>query len=300
MRKFAVLAWAFVFCGAAFAADPQLMNLVMPDAKVIAGVNVTNARLSPLGQFVLLQLETKQPGLQGLTAATGFDPLHDVSEVLVATPGDPSAHTGLVMMLGNFKVDAILAAIAKKQQTETHAGYTVVILSGPKAKVSGGLAFIGNTIAIAGDLPSVEAALDRKAASYTLDQGVVSQLNTLSVANDAWLTSSVALSSLPMPQGQGAQFGQILKNIQSFNGGVKFGSDVLGTATVMADTPENATALGNVAKLAISLAGMNAGNDPKLSAALQLLQTLTINTQGLAVNLALSIPEAKVESLLTK
>ena len=36
--------------GIAAGADTRLMNLVMPDARVVAGANVTNARISPFGQ----------------------------------------------------------------------------------------------------------------------------------------------------------------------------------------------------------------------------------------------------------
>jgi hypothetical protein len=46
MRQTAVLL-SFLWTGAAFAADPQLLNLVMPDAKVLAGVNATSAVGSP-------------------------------------------------------------------------------------------------------------------------------------------------------------------------------------------------------------------------------------------------------------
>jgi len=35
------------------AADPQLLNLVMPDVKVMADINVEQAKTSPFGQFVL-------------------------------------------------------------------------------------------------------------------------------------------------------------------------------------------------------------------------------------------------------
>ena len=35
------------------AADPSLVNLVMPDAKVLAGMDVERAKTSPFGQYVL-------------------------------------------------------------------------------------------------------------------------------------------------------------------------------------------------------------------------------------------------------
>ena len=54
------------------AADPQLLKLVMPDAKAISDVNVAQAKLTPFGQFALGQLTN--PDIQKLIAQTGFDP----------------------------------------------------------------------------------------------------------------------------------------------------------------------------------------------------------------------------------
>ena len=50
----AFLVPAFLVTGSsAFAADPQLMTMVMPDARIMAGMNATKARSSPFGQFVV-------------------------------------------------------------------------------------------------------------------------------------------------------------------------------------------------------------------------------------------------------
>src|SRR3982750_1819677 len=77
------------------AADPQLLNLMMPDAKVVAGVNVDQAKTSPFGQYVLTQIQATQSAeLQKLTALTGFDPTRDVHEVLVGSNGDSKSHSG--------------------------------------------------------------------------------------------------------------------------------------------------------------------------------------------------------------
>ena len=78
MRQIAVL-FSLLCSVTAFAADPQLMNLVMPDAKILAGGNETTAIASPFGQFILSKIGQLP---QGLIAATGFNPLQDVSEVL--------------------------------------------------------------------------------------------------------------------------------------------------------------------------------------------------------------------------
>ena len=69
---------AIVFAGLLPAADPQLLNLVMPDAKMMAGVNVDQAKASPFGQYVLLQAQAQNQQLQQMVTLTGFDPTRDL------------------------------------------------------------------------------------------------------------------------------------------------------------------------------------------------------------------------------
>ena len=97
------------FSGALSAADPQLLNLVMPDAKVLAGVNVEQAKGTQFGQYVLNQLQTQDAHMQQLVALTGFDPRRDVRELLVASDGVPGGKTGLALAKGNFDVAKITA-----------------------------------------------------------------------------------------------------------------------------------------------------------------------------------------------
>ena len=72
---------ALLFSAGLFAADPQLMNLVMPDAQMMAGINVTTAKTSLFGQFLLTQVAaTAGTHFEQLAAATGFDPRRDLTE----------------------------------------------------------------------------------------------------------------------------------------------------------------------------------------------------------------------------
>src|ERR1035441_3977407 len=73
-----------VFSSALSAADSRLLNLVMPDATVLAGVNVDQAKTTPFGQYVLTTLLQQQDQkLQQLATLTGFDPRRDVHELLL-------------------------------------------------------------------------------------------------------------------------------------------------------------------------------------------------------------------------
>ena len=73
------------------AADQQLVNMVMPDAKALAGINVAAARNSPLGTFLLKEASTSGAEFQKFVELTGFNPQTDLEEILVATLGTPSA-----------------------------------------------------------------------------------------------------------------------------------------------------------------------------------------------------------------
>ena len=156
--RIAVTLIASFLAGNAFAVDSQLLNLVMPDAQVMAGLNVTNSEISPLGTFILAHL-SNDPGLQKLITATGFDPTKDLTEVLAASNGNQTSPASLVLAKGTFDVAMIAAQVAqsKSQQVSTYDGATLI--TSTNAKDTGALAFIGGTVSVAGNVASVKAAL---------------------------------------------------------------------------------------------------------------------------------------------
>src|SRR5450432_3634467 len=107
------------------AADPTLLNLVGPDTKVLAGVNVEQAKGTLFGQYVLNQIQSDNKDMQQLIALTGFDPTRDVRETLVASSG--VAQTGLVLARGNFDIAKITAAASLKGAvSEAYKGMTIL------------------------------------------------------------------------------------------------------------------------------------------------------------------------------
>lgn len=307
-----VLAGLLILGPAAFAADPELLNMVMPDAKLLAGMNAGSTFMSPFGQFLVAKLATRDTETQKFTAATGFDPLQDMSEVLFAATGDASRPVGLLLVRGKFNADKIRAAVAanlSSTKVQSYAGTTV--LSGMDAKTNRvqALAFVGSSIAVSGDLAAVEAALDRNraapAAQIAIDPALLAQANQLSSTEDDWLvsTGSVA-SSLPpnttAPAGPAAQMLPILKNIQSFTGGLKFGTNVQMTAQAVTSDAQSATALAAAVKLGVTFVSALGGNNAQFKDLTQLLQAIEVNTSGSMVNLSLAIPEAQLEALFNQ
>ncbi|HWE49208.1 MAG TPA: hypothetical protein VG273_05445 [Bryobacteraceae bacterium] len=306
MRTNLILAGLLTIGGTAFGADPKLLNLVMPDVKVLAGANVVNAKISPLGQYVVNTVQGSGVQFKALIAATGFDPFSDVTEIVAATAADPAKPGGLVMMDGTFKVDQIVAALQGQKVPATvqpYAGATLITLTDPKAKVTPAVAFVGTSIAVAGDLAAVEAALDRSSAANSLDPALAARVASLSGNDDAWIVGNASISALlagrtATPGGAANMASQMLQNIQSYSVALKLSDNVDTAIELQANTPENADALGNVFKLVANLGTMNATNDPQTAGLMQLLQKLQVTTSGTAVDLALSVPEATMEGLI--
>ena len=293
----ATLAVAIAGTLTARAADSQLLSLVMPDAKVLAGVNVEQAKTTPFGQYVLSQMQSQDQEMQKLTALTGFDPTRDVHELLVASNSTgANDHSGLFLARGNFDAGRIAAAAtAGGGITETYGGAT--ILEDPKA--THGVAFLNSTLAVAGDIASVKGAIDRQSAASSLPAALAVQVNQWSTSQDAWAISAVPPSSfhppataptIPGMNGAGA-----FQSIQSAAGGVKFGALVVVTAQVQADNAQNATSMGDALKLLASLAQLQAANEP---AAAALAQSLTVSTKGSTLNVSISLPEDQLQQVV--
>jgi hypothetical protein len=297
----ATLFTAFAGVIAANAADSQLLSMVMPDAKVVAGVNVDSAKASPFGRYVLAQLQTNNTDLQQLIAFTGFDPTRDVDEVLVATPsGVGGKANGLVLARGTF--DPTLAALAATKGALTEIYNGVTIIESPDQQA--GIAFISTARVAAGDIASVKAAIDRVGSAPSLPADVLSQVSKWSGAEDAWVVTTVPLAGLA-PAGTtttGTSGGGpmanpmagVMQQVQQMAGGVKFGASVVGTAAIQADNAADATQLGNTLQFFVNLMQMQSQKNPQMA---NLAQAFSINATGTTVNVTITLPEAQFQQL---
>ena len=290
-----------VSCGTLPAVDPRLLNLVMPDAKVLAGVNVTQIKASPFGQYLLSQIQS-QSGLDQLATLTGFDPRQDINELLAASDAAASGQQGgLALATGTFNVATITAFVAaqNKAVTETYGGVT--ILEDPKQ--THGIAFLSGSLAVAGDVADVKAAIDRQTTPTPLPAAVIVQVNALSSAEDVWVLSTVPPSSLHPPSntpaipglGTGAQ--GALSNIQQASAGVKFGANVALTIQAQADNAQDATTIVGVLQLLVNMAQLQAQQNASIAA---LAQSLAVTSAGTTVTISASLPEAQFQQLLQK
>jgi hypothetical protein len=301
-RIFATATIVTTFAGVltARAADPQLLSMVMPDAKVIAGVNVDSAKSSTLGIYLISQVQTNFPALQNLITLTGFDPTRDLHEILAASNNVSGAqHSGIALARGNFDVGRITALIGLTgAKTETYNGVT--ILEDPKPEV--GVAFLDSSVVVAGDLASVKAAIDRPHTGQSLPSSVLALVNQWSGSQDAWVFTPLSPSSLmsagtAVLPGLGANPQGLLQTIVNGGAGLKLGANAVATLQATADNAQDATNLANTLQLLVNIGQMQSGSkpDPNLTA---LLQGLAIAAKGTAVNVTVTLPQAQIQQLM--
>jgi hypothetical protein len=296
LRIFAAASFLSALAGSLPAADPQLLKLVMPDAKAVSDVNVAQAKLTPFGQFALGQLANDD--VQKLVAETGFDPAKDLNELLCASNGAPN--TGLALATGIFDPAKIAALVAKDGAvTETYKGVT--ILEDPKK--GNAVAFLNAGLMAAGDIASVKAAIGRQTAPTTLPDSLMAEITMLSNTEDAWALSTVSPALLhpaapankPETIDGVAIPANVFQQVQSGYAGVKFGSNITVTAQAQTADAQSATNLAGMLQLLQNMALMQASQSPDLAA---FARSISVTAQGTAVNFSASLPEDQFQKLM--
>ena len=251
----------------ATAADPQLLNLVMPDAKVLAGVNVDQAKTSPFGQYVLSQMQLHDTHLTELTTATGFDPTRDVHELLVAPAAAPASKPAWCWRAAtSTPPGSTPLALSKGAASEVYKGVT--IRRGREAEERFRVPERHDRgRRRRSQRQGRHRPADRRPAS--LPAPVTVQVNQWSSTQDAWAVITVPPTSLhpaagmpPIPGMGPANQNNAFQGIQQAAGGVKFGTNVVVTAQAQAATAQDATQIGDTLKLLASLAQMQSNGDP--------------------------------------
>jgi hypothetical protein len=156
------------------------------------------------------------------------------------------------------------------------------------------IGFLSSSIAMAGDVTSVKAAIDRSGSSNAIDPVLAAKISGYSAA-DAWSVSIAPISSLDKaaPDANNPIAGA-LKTIQAASGSVTFASPVVISAEAQALTDQDATSLSDVLKFVVGMMAGNADSAPFAT----LLQTLAVSTDHSTIRVTLSIPEDQLEQLI--
>jgi hypothetical protein len=306
MTSFRRLAVLLTLPLGAFAADPGLLQLVLPDAQVVAGLQVDQAKNSLFGQYVLSHLSVNDTKLEQFTSETGFDPRHDVNEIIVASNWKQNApdNQWMVAAHGTFNISKITAtAQANGGAIVSYQGVNIVTrLGNSDAQVDTVLAFLDGSTALVGDLTSVKAAIDRKKSNAPTDGSVLAKAQSVSSGKDFWFVTLVPLSNfagaMPDANLSGAMQGNLLAAINQMSGGIRFGDTVTISAEAVTRSEKDAQALVDVVKFFAGLVQLNRQKNPAAGQVATLLDTLQTSTAGNITTISLAIPEQQLEQML--
>jgi hypothetical protein len=278
LRLAALAAWSVALLAGA---DPALLRLLPPDARLLAGVDLDQVRATPFGQALLARIETDQ-SIRELAAATGVDLRRDLHQVLLAGR-DASSRPGLLAARGTFDPARIAAAALT---VATHGGIPVFQARGGHA-----LALLDGQTAVAGDPAEVRAALDRRAAPATRDAELAGALARFSASQHIWLVSTLPLASLKPPPSEwsGVLQGDVLKKIARLSGGIRFGPTVQITVEALTGADADAAAVADALRFLGGLAQMKHGS---------FFRSLEVRAEGPLAAVTLAIPEEQFVALM--
>jgi len=274
---------------ASAAVDPGLLGLVMPEAKVLYGVQVQQTLASPFGQFAIAHLPQNE-ALSRFQAATGFDLQRDLREIVVASSTAGSlgeSSDALVLASGAFAPGKVLAlATVIGAKVADYRGLPVI--TPQQQREARAFTFLdASTIAI-GSEAAIRAVIDRHAALTTFAGPLFQKAVDASATHDAWFATVTPLTDL-IPAGSTGGFDPttLLQSVIESWVGVHFDTGGLTlTAEALTHSAPEARGLAGMLNL---MSGMVKGTP---AAALQNAQ---VSASGPVMRVILSVPEQDLE-----
>jgi hypothetical protein len=145
-----------------------LTDLLPAEHRVVIGINVR----AIIDSAVLPNFGSDPKTVSALLLAqkelNGLDPLKDVDSVLVVITGDGPTPPGLAIVRGHFDAEKLGPALANNKDPKNMA----VVLD--------------PTTLLAGDVPTVRAAMDGRGKPHKTDAALVAKIDSLSARFDVW------------------------------------------------------------------------------------------------------------------
>ena len=292
--------------GLAAAADPEMMNLVMPDASMVMGVNIAKIMASPIGsamreavhQGTAMQLKgelakAKPEFQEQIAVLSNIDWSQEVQDIVIA--GGPGKHPPMLIIARTSLDPARIQAL--KAFTGGLIEYEGVPILASAKPGNGVIAFLDGSIVAIGQMSDVEAAIRRRGQHTALPQALAAQVSRYS-RDDIWVASTEILTAPVAPAAAtkspaGAKVAQFFEKVAGLNGGLRFSPDFDFSADLEARTEKGAAELAEGLR---SLTGMlqlqakNAGQGGRG------LQGFKYQVNGKHILLSLHVPEGQMRA----
>jgi hypothetical protein len=278
----------------ASAADPALLDFIMPDARLVVGVDIAHMRSSPLNTTFTSGVQGANPELQKLMDAAGFDPMRDLQELVFASPGIGKNPPALLVARGNFDT-AKLRAFAESAGSKITDFKGVPLMSDPE-KDNGTFALLDNII-LAGNREQVKAAIERRGQGRILNTEMSIRIADVSRRYDAWLVSIAPLatmsSALPADAKiDGLTSAEALRSIEQFSIGISLKSDLAFAAEMIMTNAQAAGSMADGLQMMMAMAQQGAKDQP---AVMNALKNVKLGVEQNVVHVGMTVPVEELE-----
>jgi hypothetical protein len=265
--------------------DNVLVKMVPPGATSLVGTHMDLLKQTEMYRKLLASQTL--PQVDEFARETGFDPRRDVRELLLA-----SSANGMVMLArGTFHFNTAKLNGAKSRR---HGDYQIW------GQGSGGFCILDPTLAVAGDVPAIEAALDEwKSGTHTAAQPLLARAAGINPQSQFWGVSTGSgnfLADHPPALNSGLDFSKIFRGLEEtwfqadLSAGVR--AELHGTAAAEKD----AVNLRDAVRGIVGLGRLNVPeNQPEL---LRVWDGIGVDQQGRSVSVHLDLQQDLVDRLL--
>ena len=290
-RSVSILSLAALLPVLANAADQAMLQLIMPDARVVLEINLDRLATSPIGQAMSPQLKaalsSMRPAVQDPQDGVGALDMSQFAQEVIFAGAPPSAPgkqaPSLIIVHGLLDPAWIESFGALNGAKSSYLG--VPILSSGNGNA---IAFLEGSISIIGRNDDVKAAIRRRGQNAPPSPVLAEGLERYEGQCDAWM---VAQGSLAAPKSPGAGFLKWLDHADAFTGGVRFSPDFeLSAHIVMHDEKD-------VAQMTDSLRWFAGVVQAQEKSALN-LDDMQFQIDGKRISLSLEVPEKQIRAAI--
>lgn len=279
--------------GLAAAADQSMLELIMPDARVVMEINMDRIFASPMGQSMSQQTKAQLASLRPIwkdpvPGLDGLDWSHYAQEIVFAggTPAAPGAQPpSLVIVRGLLDPAWIESLNAFSGIKSTYMGVPML------SAATGGevVAFVDGSIAVLGLPADVKAAIRRRGQNTPPSPVLAEGLERYEGQFDAWMVSA-ASPGAPVKSPTGISL-KWIERLDAFTGGVRLSPDFELSAEM---TMRNDKDVADMADGLRWFAGV-VQTQEKTSLS---LEDLNFKVDGKRISLALEVPQQQISAAL--
>jgi hypothetical protein len=276
-------------CATAICAQPRIDNvlerMVPPGSTGLVGGRMDQIRQTEIYRKMVATQSLAQ--VDQFALETGFDPRRDVRELLFAT----TPQGNVMLARGAFHFNSTTL----KGMTKTRHGQYEI-----QGQGGNGFCILDSTLAIAGQIPAIGAALDEwTSGNHTAAQPLLARVAGVNPQSQIWGISTAGgnfLAEHPPAANSGLDFSKIFSNLQDywfqadFSAGLR--SEVHGTA----HSEKDAISLRDAVRGLVGLGRLNVPeSQPEL---LRVWDGITVDQQGRSISLHVDIAQDLIDKMV--